>query len=121
MSERKLRDFAVPFLQEIAEYLRQNPRQVSPANRTARTTRSTDDTEPYDELLFASLREARRKIADERGVPAFVILHDSALRAIARHPPASIEDLAAIRNVGRKRAADFGEIILAAIRAQTRS
>jgi len=121
MSERKLRDFAVPFLQEITEHLRQNPQRVSTGNRTARKTRSTDDAEPYDEVLFARLREARRKIAEERGVPAFVILHDSALRAIARHPPASLEDLAAVRNVGRKRAADFGDTILAAIRAEARS
>ena len=121
MSERRLRDFAVPFLQEISEYLRQNPRQVPSGNRSARKAKSTDDTKPYDEVLFAKLREVRRKIAEERGVPAFVILHDSVLREIARHPPASIEDLAAIRNVGRKRAADFGDIILAAIRAQTRN
>jgi ATP-dependent DNA helicase RecQ len=121
MSERKLRDFAAPFLREISDYLRQNPRQVSTGNRAARKTRLTDDTQPYDEVLFGKLREARRRIADERGVPAFVILHDSALREIARHPPASIEALATIRNVGRRRASNFGEAVLAVIRAQSRS
>lgn len=110
IGERKLRDFAALLLAEIAEHLRTNAR-----------TNSKSDTEPCDEALFAKLREARRKIAEDRGVPAFVILHDSALRAIARNPPASREALAAIRNVGPKRATDFGDAILDAVRAYNTS
>jgi ATP-dependent DNA helicase RecQ len=67
-------------------------------------------------MLFARLREVRRKIAEQRRVPAYVILHDAALRSIARNAPSSIEELAAVRNVGRRRAADFGEAIFATIR-----
>jgi ATP-dependent DNA helicase RecQ len=117
MGVQKLRDFAPPFLREITEYLRDNPRHVPHNDRATRKANSTSDTDPYDEDLFAKLRQARRKIAEDRGVPAYVILHDSALRAIARNSPASIEDLAAIARVGPKRAADFGEIILQAVRA----
>jgi superfamily II DNA helicase RecQ len=117
MGERKLRDFAALFLGEISEYLRQNPQLVSTGKRGSRKAKGTaDDSEPYDELLFSKLREARRKIAEQRGVPAYVILHDSALRNIARSVPASIDALAAVRNVGPKRAADFGEAILAVVR-----
>jgi ATP-dependent DNA helicase RecQ len=117
MGERKLRDFAALFLAEISDYLRENPRRTPRAERARRKTRSTaDDTEPYDEMLFARLREVRRKIAEQRRVPAYVILHDAALRSIARNAPSSIEELAAVRNVGRRRAADFGEAIFATIR-----
>jgi ATP-dependent DNA helicase RecQ len=115
MGERKLRDFGGLFLEEITDYLRQNAPTPPRARHRKANSRATDD-EPHDELLFARLREVRRKIAEERGVPAFVILHDTALRAIAREFPASISELAAIRNVGRKRAADLGDAILAVVR-----
>ena len=117
MSERKMRDFAAAFLGEIAAYVRENPRKISrPGKRSERKGQSTGDSEPYDEELFQKLRQARRKIAEERGVPAFVVLHDSALREIARQHPASMDELAAIRNVGRKRAADLGEALLKIVR-----
>jgi ATP-dependent DNA helicase RecQ len=115
LGERKLRDFGGLFLEEITDYLRQNPR-TRPRARHRKANSRADDDEPYDELLFAGLREVRKKIAEERGVPAFVILHDSVLRTIAREFPASISELAAIRNVGRKRGADFGDAILAVVR-----
>ena len=38
-------------------------------------------------FLFQRLRAERKRIADEQGVPAFVVLHDATLRAIARVRP----------------------------------
>jgi ATP-dependent DNA helicase RecQ len=112
-SEKKLQDFGEAFLSEVRAHVREKPMALT--SRSVSKTRA-DDSEPYDEALFAKLREVRRKIADERGVPAFVILHDSALREIARRLPRSEADLAAVRNVGQKRAADLGEAILNAVR-----
>ena len=59
----------------------------------------------------------RRKLAEERGLPAYCILHDSALRQIARECPASESDLALVSGVGEKRAKDFGAKFLAEIAA----
>ena len=112
-SEKKLQDFGAAFLTEVTVHLREQPRAVQ--SRSAGKTKA-DDSEPYDQLLFDKLRQMRKKIAEERGVPAFVILHDSALREISRRLPRSEADLAAIRNVGRKRAADLGEAILDLVR-----
>ncbi len=112
-SEKRLRDFGDVFLNEVTSYLREHPR---PARGREAGKTMVDDSEPYDKALFDKLRQVRRTIAEERRVPAYVILHDSALREIARRLPRSEEELAGIRNVGRKRAADLGEAILDVVR-----
>jgi ATP-dependent DNA helicase RecQ len=73
------------------------------------------DDSPYDKELFERLREVRRKLATERSLPAYCILHDSALRQMARAYPATAEEFARISNVGSKKAADFGALFVAAI------
>jgi ATP-dependent DNA helicase RecQ len=70
--------------------------------------------------LFERLREARRRIAAERRVPAFVVFSDRALRGIARLRPTTREALLSIRGVGPAKAADFGEAFLDVIRAGLR-
>jgi ATP-dependent DNA helicase RecQ len=72
--------------------------------------------EEYDAELFAALRTLRKRLADERDVPAFVVFSDAVLRAMARDAPATATQLRAISGVGDKKLADFGEQFLAAIR-----
>ena len=40
-----------------------------------------------DEILFERLRALRKRLADERGVPAYIIFGDTTLRAMARAYP----------------------------------
>jgi ATP-dependent DNA helicase RecQ len=49
-------------------------------------------------------------------VPPYVVFHDTTLRELASRRPSSIDDLYGIYGVGSKKAADFGEAFLAAIR-----
>jgi DNA helicase-2/ATP-dependent DNA helicase PcrA len=60
------------------------------------------------EALFESLKAWRleRSKADE--VPAYVVFHDSTLRAIAAARPASVEDLAGISGVGTTKIERYG-------------
>ena len=60
------------------------------------------------QALFEAMREKRREIAVERGVPAYVIFLDATLIDIARRLPNSIEALQEIAGVGEKRAVDLG-------------
>ncbi len=123
MSERKLREFGRVFLAVIAGHLQMHPRQIFAATsfegETQPPTRTrqlaADDASPYDEELFERLRTVRRKVAEERGLPAYMVLHDSALRQMARSHPATAEELARIPHVGSRRASDFGDRFLAAI------
>jgi len=63
-----------------------------------------------DEILFSRLRELRKKLADERKVPAYVIFGDATLRQMAREYPQSDEAMANIFGMGAKKRAEFSEI-----------
>jgi ATP-dependent DNA helicase RecQ len=62
-----------------------------------------------DETLFDRLRKLRKRLADERGVPAYVILGDNALRQMAREYPLRVSDLKGVGGIGEKKLAEFGE------------
>jgi ATP-dependent DNA helicase RecQ len=68
-----------------------------------------------DRDLFERLRTARLEIARARGVPPYVIFHDTTLRDMARLRPATLEALRHVYGVGEKKAADLGEVFLAVI------
>ncbi len=69
-----------------------------------------------DPELFDVLRGVRLKIARERGVPPYVIFHDTTLRELAERRPSTLDDLHDIYGVGAKKAADFGDAFIDAIR-----
>jgi ATP-dependent DNA helicase RecQ len=70
-----------------------------------------------DETLFERLRELRKRLADERDVPAYIIFSDVALRQMARNYPESESDFARISGVGEKKLCEFGEVFLMEIAA----
>ncbi len=82
--------------------------------KARRTTRREGDIE-CDEILFARLRELRKKLADERGVPAYVVFGDTTLRELARVYPIRVAQLEGITGIGEKKRAEFGEIFTDAI------
>ena len=65
-----------------------------------------------DEILFERLRELRKKLADERDVPAYIIFSDVSLRQMARNYPASENEFARISGVGETKLREFGEVFL---------
>jgi RQC domain/HRDC domain/Helix-turn-helix domain/RecQ zinc-binding len=69
-----------------------------------------------DELLFDRLKVLRRKIADERDVPAYVIFSDVALREMARSYPTTAAEFRRIPGVGEQKLKDLAEPFLAAVR-----
>jgi ATP-dependent DNA helicase RecQ len=76
----------------------------------------TESWEGVDRGLFEHLRLVRLRIARERGVPPYVIFHDTTLRELARLRPTSLETLRHVYGVGARKADDLGEIVLEAIR-----
>jgi ATP-dependent DNA helicase RecQ len=74
-----------------------------------------------DESLFDELRGLRKRLADERDVPAYVIFPDTTLRAMAREVPRTATELRRIPGVGDKKLQDYGDVFLAALAAYTRS
>ena len=68
-----------------------------------------------DAGLFEALRAWRATIAKERGVPAYVVFHDSTLREIAARRPSTTTDLAGISGVGQVKLATYGAEVVAVV------
>jgi ATP-dependent DNA helicase RecQ len=69
-----------------------------------------------DELLFEQLRGLRRRLADERDVPAYVIFSDVSLRQMARNYPTTESEFRRIPGVGEQKLKDFAEPFLSEIK-----
>ena len=93
-------------------------REVQPAGSKKRSRSAVRDTVTLgvDTELFDVLRDVRLRLARERGVPPYVIFHDTTLRDMVERRPKTIGDLHEVYGVGAKKAADFGDAFLDAIR-----
>jgi len=74
-----------------------------------------------DEALFEKLRALRKRLADERGVPPYIVFSDVALRQMARFYPAGDAQFSRISGVGEKKLLEFGEVFLREIAAHLQS
>jgi ATP-dependent DNA helicase RecQ len=74
-----------------------------------------------DEVLFERLRELRKRLADERGVPPYIIFSDVALRQMARFYPADEREFTRISGVGDKKLREFGAVFLREIAAHVQT
>jgi ATP-dependent DNA helicase RecQ len=86
---------------------------VLPPRKRASRRRFDGPADP----LFDALREARRKLAADAGVPPYVIFHDSTLREIAARKPKSLNELSTVQGVGAVKLERYGEAMLAALTA----
>ena len=87
---------------------------VPPPRKRASRRRHEGPADP----MFDALREARRKLASDAGVPPYVIFHDSTLREIASSRPRTLEELGTVQGVGAVKLARYGDAMLAAVAAE---
>jgi ATP-dependent DNA helicase RecQ len=74
------------------------------------------DANPVGHPLFEALRAKRREIAQETGLPPYVIFHDSVLRDMAMARPGSLADLGRISGIGARKLEAYGDAFLRVIR-----
>jgi ATP-dependent DNA helicase RecQ len=93
-------------------------REVQPAGskRSRRAKPGAAASGDIDRDLFERLRNVRVRLARERGVPPYVIFHDTTLRDMVERRPKTTDDLHEVYGVGAKKAAEFGDLFLDAIR-----
>ncbi len=70
----------------------------------------------YDTGLFETLRALRKEIAQDNGVPPFVIFGDVSLREMARYMPMSEDDFIRISGVGSQKLERYGKVFMSAIK-----
>ena len=71
---------------------------------------------PAQEGLFQSLRQVRKRIAEARNVPPYIIFGDKTLRAMARNRPTDAAGLLRCPGVGDAKLEAYGQLFLTAIR-----
>ena len=81
----------------------------------AKRARLTADGRAMDEALFQRLRALRKRLADEQGVPAYVVFSDATLAAMAALRPTTPEGLLRVSGVGPVKLARYGEAFLAVL------
>ena len=95
-----------------------NPRALGTNPRALRSKIVFGDDQHFDlatSKRFERLRAARAELAREQSVPAFVICHDSTLKAIAQAAPDSMEKLSQIKGMGPHKVKTYGEKLLEAV------
>jgi ATP-dependent DNA helicase RecQ len=93
-------------------------REVKPPSPRKRSRTAVGDAVAVgvDAELFDVLRQVRLRLARDRGVPPYVIFHDTTLRDMVQRRPQTLDDLHDVYGVGARKAADFGDAFLDAIR-----
>ena len=86
-----------------------------PENKAPTATRPEKSNATKPSLVDCAT--VRKRLADERGVPAYVIFGDATLREMARRYPATREALAGIFGVGQRKLQEFGNAFAAEIAA----
>ncbi|MBL8724154.1 MAG: DNA helicase RecQ [Planctomycetes bacterium] len=87
---------------------------------TGRAAAEVRDLTPAEQGLFEALRVQRRALAQELGVPPYVVANDDTLEGLARQRPADEAGLLAVRGIGRNKVATFGAKWLATLAAYCR-
>jgi ATP-dependent DNA helicase RecQ len=91
-------------------------RVVARAGRAARTkVDAAGDLSAADRALLERLKAWRLAEARTQGVPAYVILHDRTLAAIAQTRPADPDALGTVGGIGAAKLARYGDAILAVV------
>jgi ATP-dependent DNA helicase RecQ len=114
----------VELTQEGSDWLRSKeplrltrPVVAKPKSRERRSRSERAGEIQCDEMLFERLREMRQELASGRGVPAYVVFGDVALREMARDCPVTMASFGLISGVGEKKKAEYGKLFISEIAA----
>jgi ATP-dependent DNA helicase RecQ len=66
--------------------------------------------------MFTKLRALRKKLADARHVPAYMVFNDATLMSMAERRPSTEDEMRQVPGVGPKKWVEYGEIFIAALR-----
>jgi ATP-dependent DNA helicase RecQ len=88
--------------------------------RRDRASATGPSLEGEDKTLFEVLRGLRKRLADEHGLPPYVIFHDATLRELAQRRPATLDEFASIRGIGEAKLSRYGQRFIDAIQQHPR-
>jgi ATP-dependent DNA helicase RecQ len=83
--------------------------------RPSRASMARPDAGPADEELFGRLRALRKELADQQGVPAYIVFSDKVLWEMAARRPSAASELLDVPGVGPAKLERYGERFLVEI------
>ncbi|MBT9385889.1 DNA helicase RecQ [Pseudooceanicola sp. CBS1P-1] len=105
-------DAALPILKgEDSIRLRRDSLKAAKGNRPAARTLVSEEDEP----LLSALKAKRRALAEEAGMPAYMVFNDRTLVEMAERKPATLDQMAGISGVGAKKLDAYGALFLEVI------
>ncbi|MAL99253.1 MAG: DNA helicase RecQ [Alteromonadaceae bacterium] len=84
------------------------PAKASRSSRGSSSKKEILDLSPAEMMQWEALRACRKRLADEQGVPPYVIFHDATLLEILRGAPQTLDDLQTINGVGERKLEKYG-------------
>lgn len=82
---------------------------TKPIIKVKKPTKKISDIEDIDENLFNQLRVLRKKLADQEGVPPYIIFSDVSLKEMAKLYPQSKDEFSRIYGVGETKLKNYSE------------
>jgi ATP-dependent DNA helicase RecQ len=94
---------------------------LAPAERERRPALRPDTGDPAAGdrgvgALYERLRALRKRLANEQGLPPYVIFHDATLREMALRRPLTLDEFADLPGVGEAKLARYGDSFIDALR-----
>lgn len=119
--ERDPNDYSIMRLTPQGETFLEKPHQIMlypPYDRTPATDDEVvlEDIALHDEVLLEKLKDLRKKLAQERNVPPYVIFQEPTLIEMATQYPIRLEELERLPGVGPVKAQKFGKPFVDLIR-----
>jgi ATP-dependent DNA helicase RecQ len=87
-----------------------------PKSISVATSTDTSEARQMAEGLFDCLRLLRKRLADEQGIPPYMIFTDSSLKAMSRQKPGTLSAFGNVSGVGRRKLDRYGQEFVAEIR-----
>ena len=81
-----------------------------------KTEAATRNLDPRELATFNRLRDVRKELAAEAGVPVWSLFGNDALRTVVKERPATVEKLAAVAGFGKTRATKYGTKVLGVLK-----
>jgi len=75
--------------------------------------------EDVDIALWEALRDCRRELAEDRGVPPYVIFHDSTLQEMCINLPQNLDQFSQLSGVGQAKLERYGPAFLKILQERT--
>ena len=100
---------------EIGVRLREDPQGPTRAKKKTKGTTALDEMTAGDRDLFERLRELRKQIAQEQGVPPYVIFHDATLMQMVNARPTRLDQLLELNGMGKTKLEKYGQAFLACL------